>query len=207
MTGITQRIDPSETVRAFFARYPEKTYTKGQMVLLPDEKELPPVTYITQGVIVQYDITKSGDKVVINMFKPGAFFPMSCAMNGILNTFYFEASEACVVRQAHAEDVVAFLREQPEVTYDLLQRVYRGTDGLLGRMAKLLGGDAQARVLYEIHIHARRFGEETPEGTIIKITEEALAQQTGLARETVSRELGKLREQGLIKQARGLITV
>jgi CRP-like cAMP-binding protein len=207
VTDITQPSDASEIVRDFFARYPEKTFAKGQTVLLPDEKELPPVTYLVKGVIVQYDITPSGDKVVINMFKAGAFFPMSCAMNGIPNPFYFEASEACTARQAGAEDVVAFLREQPEVAYNLLQRVYRGTDGLLGRMAKLLGGDAQARLLYEIHIHAQRFGEQTPEGTTIKITEETLAQQTGLARETVSRELGKLREQGLIKQARGSITV
>lgn len=208
MTGITQQNgDPAETVREFFARYPEKAFAKGQTVLLPDEKELPPVTYLVSGVVVQYDITESGDKVVVNMFKPGAFFPMSCAMNGIANPFYFEASEDCVARQAKAEDVVAFLHEQPEVTYNLLQRVYRGTDGLLGRVAKLLGGDAQARVLYEIHIHAQRFGEQTPDGVTIKITEETLAQQTGLARETVSRELTKLRDKGLIRQSRGSITV
>lgn len=208
MTDITQEVSgPTEIVREFFAKCPEKTFAKGQTVLLPDENELPPVTYLIQGVIVQYDITKSGDKVVVNMFKPGAFFPMSCAMNGIPNPFYFEASEDCVARQAKAEDVVAFLRAQPEVVYDLLQRVYRGTDGLLGRMAKLLGGDAQARLLYEIHIHAQRFGKKTPDGITIKITEEALAQQTGLARETVSRELTKLREQGLLRQARGSITI
>ena len=210
MTGVThtQPDHAAAVVRKFFAAYSEKSFTKGQTVLLPDAHALPPVTYLEQGVIMQYDITQSGDKVVVNIFKPGAFFPMSCAVNNTPNTFYFEASEDCVARQAPAEAVVQLLQEQPAIAYDLLQRVYRGTDGLLGRLAKLLGGDARARVLYELHVHAARFGEKTDAGTtIIHITEESLAQQTGLARETVSRELKKLREEGLVSQERGSITI
>jgi len=207
VTGITQeQPEAAAIVSDFFAVYPEKTFAKGQTVLLPSDTA-PPVTYLQIGVVVQYDITSSGDKVVVNIFKPGAFFPMSCAVNSAPNVFYFEASEACTARQASAEAVRQFLLEQPAVTYDLLQRVYRGTDGLLGRMAKLLGGDAQARLLYELHIHAQRFGERTATGVAIHITEESLAQQTGLARETVSRELTKLREKGLIRRSRGIVTL
>jgi CRP-like cAMP-binding protein len=198
---------PHKIVDEFFAKYPERTYQKGQTVLLPDPVAVPFITYIKEGAILQYDITEAGDKVVLNIFKPGAFWPASCAINKTPNVYFFEAAVDCTVRQAPAKDVAAFLENEPAVTFDLLQRVYRGTDGLLGRLAGLLGGDAQRRVLYEIQINARRFGKKTDDGVEIKITEEVLAQQTGLARETISRELKKLRQKNMLTQRRGVIEI
>ena len=196
-----------EKISAFFESFPLKQYAKGSQLLFPDEV-VPPVSYLIKGKVAQYSITASGIKHILTIYKPGAFFPMSCAVNNKPNTYFFEALEALQVRQAPATEVVAFLREQPDVLFNLLQRLYSGVDGLLGRMSLLMNGSAHSRLLFELAIAGDRFGVRQPDGSIlIHITESQLASQTGLARETVSRELQKCAEDGAVKLARGSIVV
>ena len=55
---------------------------------------------------------------------------------------------------------------------------------------------------------ADRFGTKQPDGSIVlDITAKELAQQTGLARETVSRELKKLKDLKVLVVSRGQITL
>ena len=197
-----------QKVKAFYSERPLKTYEKGSIIVFPNEEQLPPITYIENGLIGQYDITTDGNKAVVNIFKPGAFFPASSAVNRSFNSYYFEALTDVSVRQSSPELVDAFLRENPYVVYDLLQRLYKGVDGVLKRMFLLLGETANARVLYELFMYADRFGRKQPNGSIIvDVTANGLAQQTGLARETVSRELKKLKATGILIVGRGHITL
>ena len=198
--------DAGQRVKKFYAPYKLKAYKKGEVILWPDAEALPPVSLIEDGAIAQYDITDNGDKVVVNIFKKGAFFPVSSAINHRPNQYYFEAMTTSTIRQAPPKDVELFLQNNPSVTYDLLQRVYHGTDGMIGRLALLLNGTASARLLHELHILGDRFGVRLPNGTLeIEITSAEIAQQTGLARETVSRELKLLKEQQIVTVSRGKI--
>lgn len=181
-----------QKVEDFFTGYPIMEYEKGETIVFAGE---PPqaVLYMLEGMVEQYDITPEGNRVVVNMFKPPAFFPMSWALNDTQNP-YFMASVAKV--RAHAaprEDVVKFLQKNGDVTLDLLSRVYKGTDGLLRRLVLASSGVASARLVFELIIEAYRFGETQPDGKILIGRRQAnLAARTGLARETVSRELSKL---------------
>lgn len=200
--------DAGQRVKRFYAPYKLKSFEKGEAILWPDDEILPFVSLIEDGTIAQYDITDSGDKVVVNIFKKGAFFPVSSAINHSANQYYFEAMTTCIIRQAPSVDVELFLQNNPSVTYDLLQRVYHGTDGMIGRLALLLNGTASARLLHELFILGDRFGVRLPNGMVeIEITSAEIAQQTGLARETVSRELKLLKEQGIVTVSRGKITL
>src|SRR5687767_2658077 len=138
--------DVKAKVVRFFTQYPLRTFDKREIIVRA-ETELPGLFYLTEGRVSQYDITSSGNEVVVNVFKPGAFFPMSWAMNDTPNHYFFEASAKVVAHVAPAADAVQFLRDNPDVTLDLLGRVYRGVDGVLRRMAHLMGGDAKTRLL------------------------------------------------------------
>lgn len=82
--------------------------------------------------------------------------------------------------------------------YDLLSRVYRGTDGLIGRIVHLMAGTARSRLLYELLIEGRRFGRQAATGTVIPANETDLSARSGLARETISREIAKLKRENII---------
>jgi len=197
----------TNTVELFFSQYRLRKYSKGQILILNgDDTDF--VYYLTSGRVKQYDITYRGDEIILNVFKPPAFFPMSLAINKTSNLYTFEAETDVELRQAPADDVVQFLKNSPEVTFDLLSRVYRGLDGLLGRMTYLMSGSAKGRLMYEILIACRRFGKQTTGGScIIEMNETDLAARAGLTRETVSREMKKLIDDNLVALQHGKVTV
>ncbi|SRR6266568_2773018 len=194
-------------VSDFFSTYPTRTFDKRE-TMLRAEVAITDVFYILEGRVSQYDITLTGNEVVVNVFKTGAFFPMSSAINHTENHYFFEASSPVTVRVAPASDVVEFLQANPDVAFDLLSRVYRGVDGVLRRMAHLMGGDAKSRLTFELLNATYRFGEVRATGAIfVPLKEHDLARQSGLARETVNRVLQSLKNAGLVKIEHGGVTV
>lgn len=196
--------DADALIKEFYMQKRPLSYTKGETLILPDTTKLPPITYIEEGVIEQYDITDEGQKVVVNIFKPGAFFPASSAINHTFNTYYFEAIENVTVRQAVAEEVEALLLAHPVIVYDLLKRLYRGVDGILLKLSSSLSLTAKQRIMNELTIYGQRFGvKQADQSVALSLTIEQIAQRTGLARETASRELKKLQVEGVIGMKRG----
>lgn len=199
--------DISEKIAAFFSTYPLRTFDKRQ-IMVRAEEPLPGVFYLVEGRVSQYDITASGNEVVVNVFKPGAFFPMSSALNDTTNHYFFEASTAATARVAPPADAVRFLEDNPDVALNLLARVYRGVDGVLRRMAHLMGGDAKSRLLFELLNAAYRFGEPQKDGSIyIPLKESDVARHSGLARETVNRNMQDLKASGAVSVAHNGITI
>jgi CRP/FNR family transcriptional regulator len=156
----------------------------------------------------EFDISDSGQKITLNIFKPHAFFPMSWAINETPNKYFFEALDNCHVKIAPPNEVVNFLKSNPDVMYDLLARIYKGTDGMLGRQSKLMSGSASARLGYELMIYCRRFHNTNSSGQYsVKVKESELASFTGMARETVSRQLRKMDKDGMIRLEDGQIII
>lgn len=191
----------AQKVKKFFESYPHHSFEKGRILVHAGESP-PGVIYLISGQVREYDINASGEEIVVNVFKPGAFFPMSWAINKTPNQYFFESATAVSARQAPADEAVKFLRANPDVTFDLLSRVYSGTDGLLRRMAHLMGGDAKTRLLFELLVEGKRFGEKRAKGILIAMHEDELARRAGLSRETISRELSKISSLGLVKVSR-----
>jgi CRP/FNR family cyclic AMP-dependent transcriptional regulator len=189
----------NKRIQDFFTTFPAHQYEKGDTIIHPNQP-INYVYYLSEGVIIEYDIAPNGNEVVVNTFKAGSFFPMSSAINKTPNSYYFEAFEPVTVYKAPAKQAVTFITENPDIMYDLLSRVYKGADGILRRMAHLMGGSAYSRLLFEIINSARRFGQVKKDGTIpLSLRENDLAKLTGLSRETVNRNLGSLKKDGIIK--------
>lgn len=189
----------SQKVTEFFERYPQRSYPKHQILIFSGEAP-EKVFYLEKGKVSQYDISYRGDEIVTNMFKPPAFFPMSWAINRTPNSYFFKAEEATIVRVAPPDDVVAFLKQNPDVMLNLLGRVYRGIDGVLARTVHLMSGSAKSRIMHELIIECRRFGEKLSDNSYaLALHETDVAARVGLARETVSRELKSLKEKKLIE--------
>jgi len=199
--------DVLKKIETFFANYPKRTYPKDQIVVFAGE-DPEKVFHILSGKISQYDISYRGDEIVVNIFKEPAFFPMSWAINHTPNSYFFKANEETIVRVAPPGDVVNFIKNNPDVMFNLLSRLYKGVDGVLDRTVQLMSGSARSRIIYELIIECRRFGEKADENMYrLKIHESDLASHSGLARETVSREIKHLKERQLIEVVGGGIFI
>lgn len=189
---------PADIIKQAFSDCPQRTYKKGEIMVFAGETP-DYIMYITAGRVRQYDVSYRGEEVAVNIFKPPAFFPMSWALNKSQNRFFYKAESDVTVHLVPHEKAVKLLQQNPDITLDLLSRIYRGMDGLLGRMVQLMAGNAKSRVMYELSMECSRFGDpRQSEPQQLHITEIDIAARSGLSRETVSREMRKLKEQGLV---------
>jgi CRP/FNR family transcriptional regulator len=197
----------AEKVAKFFEKYRMVRFEKGE-VLIQADTDPNAVFYIVSGQVYQYDISPTGDQVVVNVFQAPAFFPMNLVVNNTPNHYVYEAFTDVAARKAPAAAVLKFLQEQPDVTFDLLSRVFSGVEGIQRRMVYLMENDARKRLLMELLISAERFGEpRADEGLFIAIHEGELAARVGLARETANRALRGLKQGGIIHVTRSGIEV
>jgi CRP-like cAMP-binding protein len=181
-----------------FSKYPKRSYPKGQILIFADENP-ERVFYIVKGSVRVYDVSYRGDEVIVNIFKPPAFFPMSWTINRTPNKYFYKTESETELRIIPVDDAFNFVKDNPDVLMDLLSRLYKGMDGLLGRVVHLMSGSARSRLLYELIIECRRFGKKNKDGSYaLDVNEVGLAARSGLSRETVSREMHKIKAEDLV---------
>lgn len=199
--------DVLKDIEDFFSQYKTRRYHKGQILILNGD-ETDYVYQLVDGRVKVYDVTYRGDEIILNVFKPPAYFPMSLAINRVPNPYIYEAETDVEIRQAPADEVIKFIKSKPAVMFDLLSRVYLGVDGLLGRITQLMSGSAKTRLLYELFTECRRFSKRKKDGSYaLNISVTSLAARSGLSRETVSREMHNLKDAKIISLKGGLVLI
>lgn len=196
----------TKAVEKFFSAFKPQRFKKGEIIIRADE-DPSGIYFIREGLVKEYIISQKGEEVVVNIFKPQSYFPMSWALTKAPNTYYFEAITDVSAWKAPSEKVIAFLKTQPAIVYDLLTRVYRGTDGLITRMTYLMAGNAYTRLVSELLIQVKRFGKSDDDQVSLHISEKDLAAYSGMTRETVSRELKHLKEKKLVTFTKNMMII
>jgi CRP-like cAMP-binding protein len=187
----------SAKIEKFFSSYPLQEFKKGDILIRAYDSPKG-IFYLIDGTVKMYSISKNGDEFVLTIFKPVSFFPMSHAVNEGENLYFYETVKSVKARIAPMAKVTEFVKTNPDVLFDLLQRVYKGMDGMLLKMVYATTEDANSRLIAELLTKAKRFGKEKDGVYELDISERDLATEVGLARETVSREIKELKIKNLI---------
>lgn len=187
-----------QNINDFFNKYPLRSFKKGQILIYKDD-EPNGVFRLESGRVRQYDITNNGDEVVVNMHRPPTFFPMTWALNGAGNQFFFEAATDVQVRIAPKIDMINFLRNNSSVVLYLLGKLYAGIDDFSKHKFYMMKGSAHSRTVMELIMCCKRYtnGATDPYCTL-QFTEGELATMSGLTRETINREIKKLQKKGIL---------
>ncbi len=195
-----------QKLEIFFSEFKHLTFKKGEILIRADDDPAG-IFYLKQGTVRQYAISKDGEEQTLTLYKPIAYFPMMWAMNDIHNTYYFEALTDVEVYRAPRDVVLEFVKKEPDVLYDLTSRIYSGMHGLLTRMEYLLFSSAYNKILFTIMNNATRFGTQEYGEVHLHMTHKDIAAFSGLTKETISREIKKLEEKGLVKNQNQLIII
>lgn len=173
----------------------KQTLKKGE-VLIRGGEEPKGIYLLESGIIKMSTFLKDGTEITFNFFKPGSFFPMIWAIAQAPNIYNFQAVTESTVYRVSENEVFDFLEKNNQVYKDLVKRILSGFDSLLGSFPYLLSGSSSKRVAAAILFLARRFGEKSKEGLMlkIKIRHEDLAGMAALSRETVSLAVEKLQK-------------
>ena len=192
--------DKTKVFEEFYGQFKTRNYKKGEMLIRADD-DPQGIFYLTKGYVRQYTISKTGFELTLHILKPISYFPMVWAVNGTPNEYYFEALTAVEVGRAPRDEVVSFIKDKPDIIFELLSELIEDYAESLRRIENLVFSDAYRRVISVLIYISKHFGKENKNGIIIthRFTQQDIATLVGVARETASNEMAKLEKKGLIK--------
>ena len=189
-----------DKVLAFFSQYVHHRYGDGH-IIIPAFSDAPGVFLIVSGQVKQYCMSPDGREFLVNIYKPGSLFPLMIVLTNHQNSYFFEAVGQVEVYRAPIHETLEFVKQEPEILFDLLNRLYSGMDGLIKLMTQSVTGTVQTKVVAAILMLATRFGEPRESGVILgqAFTHSDIAMLVGISRESVTRVISSLKRQKLVK--------
>lgn len=181
---------------SFFKKFERRVFIKDETILKPGERK---IFFLTDGAVRMFSVSRKNSEITLNIYKKYSLFPMPLIFD-LKNKYTFDSLTKAEGYYAPEKDFKKFLDKNPDVLFDLVKRIYLGFDGFFTQLEALLLGDAFCRVITSLIVYTRRFGQKSNDIFTFdwQLTHKQIASQTGLARESVTREIKKLQEKGLI---------
>jgi CRP/FNR family transcriptional regulator len=188
-------------LQSFLRNYSTKSYKKNDVILQQDVE--PGHAFIVKdGVIKTYNITSKGEEKPVGFNLANEIFPLGWVFGKICKSQYFyEALADSEVHIVPKDDLTRFLNDTPAAMLDLLNRCIDNDLRNQMRINALEHSKASEKVLHTIHYLALCFGRDLKTDIVeipLPITQQDVANFTGLTRETISVELKKLAHQKIV---------
>ena len=188
-----------EKVASFFKKHKHVRLKKGELILKPSES-IPYIFYVWKGLIRQYGFSEDGQEFTLHFFKPGTYFPLMLVLSNEKGTYFFEAASETHVFKAPVDEVLEFLKHEPEIVFDLACRFSIALSKMSVRLENALSMNSFSKVASILLYLASRFGQQINNKLVIKqpFTHHDISTWTGITRETASRSMEKLKKMGII---------
>ena len=147
---------------------------------------------VREGEILLARINSDGRETLLSVLGPGDFFGESSLLSGTEITFSAMATKKSVVALL-PERMFRSLLEDPSVCRWLLKTTARRCDDAWTQMEVIGCAHVRDKVRSGLLWLSDRFGVQTKNGVRIDLNQTRLARMVGCARETLSRELQRLK--------------
>jgi len=153
--------------------------------------------------------SEEGKEFVVNIINPGEVFGEIALLDGSDRTADAVTMGPCELMILERRDFVPFLRDHPDACMRLLEvlcQKLRWTTGVLEAALFLEGPSRLARVL--VHL-ASLYGQQVADGVELRIrfSQQQLANMVGMSRESINKQLGQWRDEGIITTEDGRILI
>lgn len=186
-----------------------RTYDKGQMIILADDVG-ESFFMIRQGEVKISIVHEDGREMIFSMLGPGQVFGELALLDGrprSANVVALRDSELVSLRR---RDFLQLLCDKPGVATAMLAELASRLRLMDEKIEGLALWDVTSRVSRTLVQLAADLGVETAEGMRLdnRPTHQQLANMSGTTRETVTRVLNRLEEQGYVRSCgRSLVIV
>jgi CRP/FNR family cyclic AMP-dependent transcriptional regulator len=183
-----------------------KEFSKNEIILR--EEDTSQFMYIILvGKVKAVQTTEEGKEIILAIHQSDEFFGEISLIDGKTSSATVVAIEDSLVAIISKKNFYSLIMSQSKVLEKLLQILCVRLREAWKRIHILNFRDAQQRLRMLLMILSSDSGEKTLEGVVInvKLTHQEMADMAGLTRETVTRELNKLRKNGEIVVRKKLI--
>lgn len=165
--------------------------------------DTPPHVYIVQsGCVKVYRISPNGNEQIAGFKTAGDIFPECWAFGHSSRTmYYYESIEDSELLTVDRGSFLNFLEQNPLYRDKMFSYMLKSYTGLMIRLSALEQSYAIDKILMTLYYMMVRHGEERNPGefwVLMKLSQTTIAGLTGLTRETVTSEMGKLKRQGVV---------
>jgi len=162
---------------------------------------------LCSGMAKVRTFSADGDEVVLSVLGPGDVFGEMAALDGAARAADVVALTAVTVLKLRGASFAALLRQEVALAL-ALARLEAGRLRDLNQRFALLSSDATTRLLAALAYLARRSSPaDDPQASIPPLAQRELGLLAGLARETASRTLSKLRSRGIVVEENGCLRI
>lgn len=190
-----------EKIEGFFSQYRVMQY-KPRTVISAVSDLQPSVFYIKNGFLRVFRLSEQGAELTVTILKPKDFFPFTYGMTASARnaTYYLESITSLEMWKVHSDQFVEFVKSEPDVYYDLTEKLLIRFDGVLTKMEYLILKNAYTKIVATLLSCANKFGEAQNDyiRITVPLTHKDIATMVGITRETTSLEMKKLEKQGFI---------
>lgn len=178
----------------------ERTYKKGAIIFFEGD-EGDDVYFIRSGTVQIYTFDGS-KKVILAYMREGDYFgEMALIKPGLHRSATAEAAQLTKVFTLRRNDFERLIMENPRLALYLLDDTMERLRKANQQIYDLTFLNVRTRIMKRLLRMAQESGRETPEGLLIgiKVTHQQMAEMVGAVRETVTKVLLELQEDGLIQ--------
>ncbi|ABN53974.1 MAG TPA: Crp/Fnr family transcriptional regulator [Hungateiclostridium thermocellum] len=177
-----------------------KRYSRGEMIVL-EGSHLDRLIIINSGKVKAFRNTFEGKEQILYIFSQGDFFGEKNLLINQTAQYNVEALEETHVCTIKKNDFKNLLREYPEIGLKIIEELCNRLERLENAVENMGTKNAEERVSAVLLEFARKYGKESQNGIIVELplSREGIANYIGVARETVSRKMNMLQEEGIIE--------
>ena len=200
---------PQQKLDKFFSQYKLLQYKKGETFLRAGDAPTG-IFFIKKGFVRLYSLSSQGKELTLVLYKQGDFFPVVWTFTSQPSIYYFETLSNCEIFKAPRDKFINFVEENKHILDEIIDHILQRFQVALRRMESLTFGNASSRLASVLLIYANRLGvKQENTGIVIPIplTHKDVANLVGVARETVSIELKKFIDKGIIQRSGRFLAV
>jgi CRP-like cAMP-binding protein len=184
-------------------QFPTTQFEKGATILL--KGEAPEILYgIKSGFVKGYDIDATGAEQLVWLGTKGDFFPVAWAFSLSPNVqYFFSAFSDVTLYKISREAFLKFLEQNHSALLEVTQRLVIRFGDAMRHLNATEKTKAEEKIAHTLYFLSLRFGhisdsKKNEREVDLPITHQDIANLLGLTRETVTTELKRLKDSGLI---------
>lgn len=155
---------------------------------------------VQTGAVKIYRIDNAKE-IILSLFREGDFFgEMALIQHGMKRSATVETLEDCSMYTLTRSDFQQFMEQSPKLCLRLLEVTMERLRQANEQIYDLTFLDVRSRTVKTIHRLSEQYGTAKPAGMLIniKLTHQQLANMVGTVRESVTKVLQDLQEDGII---------
>jgi CRP/FNR family transcriptional regulator len=176
-------------------RYDERTS-------ISDPEHAPNRTFLcVSGTIKATKLLASGREILITILQSGSLWSDRAILNGYWRDVFLEAMEPTEIVAIENAFFESTLRQRSDQLATFMMRISDQVSDALTLLDDFRGRDVASRLARVLVRFSREYGVPTEHGVRIElpVTHQDLANMIGTARETVSRNMARFRQQGYVR--------